>query len=53
MFGLFKKKTEKEKLQIQYKNLLKEAHHFSSIDRKKSDQKIFEAEVIMNKIQQL
>lgn len=47
MFGLFKKKTEKEKLQEQYKKLMKEAHSLSSTNRKLSDQKVFEAEEIM------
>tara|TARA_B110001450_G_scaffold207266_1_gene197589 strand:+ start:642 stop:809 length:168 start_codon:yes stop_codon:yes gene_type:complete len=50
MFGLFKKKTEKEKLQIQYKQLLKEAYELSSTNRKLSDQKNYEADQILNKI---
>lgn len=37
MFGLFKRKTEKEKLQEQYAKLMKEAHRLSTIDRAKSD----------------
>ena len=44
MFGLFKKKSEKEKLQEQYKKLLKEAHRLSKTNMKMSDQKTFEAE---------
>ncbi len=53
MFGLFKKKTEKEKLQLQYEKLLKEAHALSKSNRKKSDQKTFEAEEIMKLIEKL
>lgn len=53
MFGLFKKQTEKEKLQIQYEKLLKESYNLSTTNRKLSDQKVFEAEQIMNKIERL
>ncbi|MBT8292493.1 MAG: Lacal_2735 family protein [Eudoraea sp.] len=53
MFGLFKKKSEKEKLQEQYAKLLKEAHSLSSSNRRLSDQKTFEAEEIMKKIEAL
>ena len=53
MFGLFKKKTEKEKLLEQYKKLLKESHALSSRDRKASDQKQFEANEILKKIDHL
>ena len=53
MFGLFNKKSEKEKLQKQYGKLLKEAHSLSTTNRKLSDTKIFEAEEIMKKIESL
>lgn len=53
MFGLFKKKTEKEKLQEHYAKLLKEAHTLSTSNRKLSDQRAFEAEEVMKKIEQL
>ena len=53
MFGLFKKKSEKEKLQELYAKLLKEAHTLSTTNRKLSDQKAFEAEEVMKKIEQL
>jgi len=36
MFGLFKKKSEKEKLQEQYTKLLQEAHRLSTTNRKLS-----------------
>tara|TARA_S200000501_G_C20309262_1_gene519384 strand:- start:26 stop:187 length:162 start_codon:yes stop_codon:yes gene_type:complete len=53
MFKFFKKATPKEKLQAEYKKLLNEAHKLSKIDRKKSDQKIFEAEEVLKKISAL
>lgn len=53
MFGIFKKKSAKEKLQIKYEKLLKEAHSLSTIDRKKSDGKIVEAEEIMKELEKL
>jgi len=53
MFGIFKKKSEKEKLQAQYEKLLKEAHGLSTTNRKMSDQKVYEAEEIMNQLEKL
>jgi hypothetical protein len=53
MFKLFKKKSEKEKLQEQYTKLLKEAHSLSTTNRKLSDQKVFEAEEVMKQLEKL
>ena len=53
MFGLFKKKSEKDKLYDQYKKLLKEAHQLSTTNRKLSDQKTYEAEEVMKQLEQL
>ncbi|MGO4918791.1 Lacal_2735 family protein [Maribacter spongiicola] len=53
MFGLFKKKSEKEILQSEYEKLLKESYTLSTTNRKLSDQKTFEADEIMKKIEQL
>ncbi|SFJ40168.1 Lacal_2735 family protein [Olleya namhaensis] len=53
MFGLFKKKSEKDKLYDQYQKLTKEAHSLSSTNRKLSDQKVYEAEEIMKQLEQL
>ena len=53
MFGLFKKKTEVEKLQSKYEALLKEAFELSKINRSKSDQKTFEAEEVSKQIEKL
>ena len=53
MFKIFKKKTEVEKLSDQYAKLMKEAHTLSTVDRKKSDARIAESEVIMKRINEL
>lgn len=53
MFGLFKKKNKKEVLQNQYEKLLKEAYQLSTSNRKLSDQKTFEADEIMKRIEKL
>jgi len=53
MFGLFKKESEKEKLQKQHAKLLKEAHSLSTTNRKLSDQKVFEAEEVMKQLEKL
>ncbi len=51
MFGLFKKKSGKEKLQVQYEKLMKEAHTLSITNRKMSDQKAYEAEEVMKQLE--
>lgn len=53
MFGLFKKKTEVEKLQKKYELLMKEYHRLSTIDRSKSDEKYAEAQKIADSIKNL
>jgi hypothetical protein len=53
MFGLFKKKTELEKLQEKYKKLLAESHSLSQRDRKAGDMKMAEAEEVAKKIDEL
>ena len=53
MFGLFKKKSEKEKLHEQYQILSKEAFRLSSINRKLSDQKAFDAEEVMKQLEKM
>ncbi len=50
MFGLFKKKSEKEKLQEQYEKLIQQSYKLSHTDRKASDMKAAEAEQILKKI---
>ena len=51
MFGIFKKKTKIEKLEIKYKALLKEAYDMSKTSRSKSDQKTFEAEEVSKQME--
>ena len=50
MFGIFRKKSEKEKLLSKYNKLLKKSYELSNSDRKKSDAKMFEANEILKKI---
>ena len=52
MFGLFKKKTQIEKLNLRYKKLLEEAYNLSVINRKIIDSKMSEANDILKKIDQ-
>ena len=51
MFGLFKKKTEVEKLQKKYEKLMKEWHVLSTINRSESDKKYAEADIIAKQIE--
>ncbi|NNK83487.1 MAG: Lacal_2735 family protein [Flavobacteriaceae bacterium] len=53
MFGLFKKKSEIEKLELKYTTLLAEWHKLSTINRSQSDLKFAEAQVILDKIEYL
>lgn len=53
MFKLFKKKTELEKLNEQYAKLMQEAHILSASDRKASDQKVAEAQIVADRIQEI
>lgn len=53
MFGLFKKKSEVEKLQEKYKKVMEEAYKLQSINRSDSDQKYLEADKILKQIDAL
>lgn len=53
MFGLFKKKSEVEKLQEEYQKLKKKAFSLSKTDRSASDKLTAEAEKILDKIDEL
>ncbi|MGB3149038.1 MAG: Lacal_2735 family protein [Maribacter sp.] len=53
MFGLFKKKTEKEKLEEKYKKLMKEAFDLSKINRSASDSKYAEADKVQKQLDAL
>ncbi len=51
MFALFKKRSEKAKLEQRYKKLLKEAHQLSSVNRRLSEDKIYEATQLLKQIE--
>ena len=47
MFNIFKKKSQADKLNSQYKKLLAEAYKLSTTNRKLSDRKVAEANEIL------
>lgn len=51
MFGLFKKKSDKEKLEDQYEKLLAETHKLSTVNRTASYAKAAEADAVLKKIE--
>ena len=51
MFGIFRRKTKIEKLNLQYKSVMNEAYSLSKTNRKKSDEKYFQANEILKKIE--
>lgn len=53
MFGLFKKKTEAEKLNEKYQKLMSEAHQISTTNRRLSDSKTAEANKILEQLNQI
>jgi len=53
MFGIFKKKSEKDKLYDQYEKLMKESYILSTSNRRASDEKAAEANSLLEKIDQL
>ncbi|WP_394746819.1 Lacal_2735 family protein [Spongiimicrobium salis] len=53
MFGLFKKKSQKELLEKKYRKLMEEAHRLSTTNRKLSDEKVFEAEEVLKQLDKL
>ena len=53
MFGIFRRKSKVEKLQLKYKKLLEESHKHSKVNRKLSDRKMFEANKILDQIDEL
>ena len=53
MFGLFKKKSKVEKLQLEYKKLMEDAHKLSTTNRKMSDEKTYEANEVLKEIDQI
>jgi hypothetical protein len=53
MFGLFKKKTEADRLEAKYKKLLKEAYELSTVNRTESDKKQAEAQEVLEQLESL
>ncbi|MDG1477028.1 MAG: Lacal_2735 family protein [Vicingaceae bacterium] len=53
MIKLFKRKTEKEKLEKEYKKCLEEAYALSTVNRSASDTKTAEANKILEQIEKL
>ena len=53
MFGLFKKKSEKDKLDDVYEKLMAESYKLSHTNRAASDTKRAEAEAVLKKIEAL
>jgi len=53
MFGLFKKKTEKEKLQAEYEKLLKRSFELSKVNRTESDKIAAQADEIVRTIERM
>lgn len=53
MFGLFKKKSEKEKLNKAYQSLMQEAFVLSKTNRKLSDEKVAQANEVAKKMEAL
>ncbi|MCO4821517.1 MAG: Lacal_2735 family protein [Flavobacteriaceae bacterium] len=53
MFNIFKKVSQTEKLNSQYKKLLEESYKLSTTNRKLSDRKAFEANEILKQIELL
>lgn len=53
MFGLFSKKSEKDKLYHQYEKLLKQSHTLSTVNRAESDRLFTEAQELLRRIETL
>jgi len=53
MLGLFKKKTDKEKLMDQYKKLMDQSFNLSKTDRTASDKKYAEAQEFIAQIDKM
>ena len=53
MFGLFKKKSEKEKLEAQYHSLIKKSYELSHSNRAESDKVQAQAQEVLKQIEAL
>ncbi|HMM12843.1 MAG TPA: Lacal_2735 family protein [Bacteroidales bacterium] len=52
MLGLFRKKSEKDKLYEQYEKLLKQSHALSTVNRAESDRLFTEARHLLKRIEE-
>lgn len=53
MLRIFRRKSEKEKLEEKFKKLMREWHALSSVNRSSSDQKFFEAQKIAEQLNKM
>ena len=53
MFGLFKKKSERDKLEAQYDALIKKSYELSHSNRAESDKLQAEAQEVLKKLELL
>ena len=53
MFNIFKKTSEKEKLQKEYAKLMEQSYQLSASDRKASDLKRAEAEELLARLEKM
>jgi len=53
MFGLFKKKTEREKLEAEYDALIKKSYELSHSNRAESDRVQAQAQSVLQKLDAL
>jgi hypothetical protein len=49
--NFFRRKSKKEKLQKEYRRKLEEAHKMAAINRKRSDELIYEAEQLIKQME--
>ena len=53
MFGLFKKKSQKEVLLKKYNKLMQESYKLSTVNRTEADKKYAEAEKLLKEVDRL
>jgi hypothetical protein len=51
--NIFKSKSKTEKLYAEYEALIKKSHELSTVNRMLSDQKVAEAELILDEIKKI
>ncbi len=49
--NFFRRKSKKEKLKKEYEQKLKEAHKMATVNRKRSDELIYEAEQLIKQME--